>query len=90
MLTILDNAYIAAKNRIHMASNEIKEGWSEFVNNEEGVSAIVATILLILIVVLLAVIFWNSISEWLSQLWASITGGAAPLQNQDTSGTFSS
>ena len=88
MLTILDNAYIAAKNRIHMASNEIKEGWNEFVNNEEGVSAIVATILLILIVVLLAVIFWNSISEWLSQLWATITGKGNELQGQNTSGTF--
>ena len=88
MLTILDNAYIAAKNRIHRASEEIKEGWSDFVHSEEGVSAIVATILLILIVVLLAVIFWNSISEWLSQLWATITGKGNELQGQDTSGTF--
>ena len=44
-MTMLDSAYIATKNRIHMISNDIKNGWNEFVNGEEGVSAIVATIL---------------------------------------------
>ena len=88
MLAFLNNAYLAATIRMQKLVEEVKNGAKEFQEDELGVSAIVATIILILIVVLLAVIFWNSISEWLSQLWATITGKASVLENQSTNGTF--
>ena len=78
MVSFLDGVYISAKNRM------IK-GVERFKSEELGVSSIVATVLLILIVVLLAAMFWNSISEWIGQLWNKITGGANDLQNTDPS-----
>lgn len=46
----------------------------EFLNEEQGVSAFVATILLIVIVVALCAIFWTKISEWFSDTWDKIIG----------------
>lgn len=46
----------------------------EFLNKEQGVSAFVATILLILIVVLLVAVFWKNISKWFDGIWNNITG----------------
>lgn len=45
----------------------------EFLNEEQGVSAFVATILLILIVVLLVAVFWKNISTWFDGIWNNIT-----------------
>lgn len=46
----------------------------EFLNGEQGVSAFVATILLIVIVVALCAVFWTKISEWFSDTWDKIIG----------------
>lgn len=67
MIKALDRMYIGAKIRITNFFNDLKNG-------EAGVSAIVATVLLILIVVLLASLFWNQISQWFSDTWERITG----------------
>ena len=67
MIKALDKMYIGAQIRINNFFNELKNG-------EAGVSAIVATVLLILIVVLLASLFWTQISQWFSDTWARITG----------------
>ncbi|MCD7836227.1 MAG: hypothetical protein LUG83_06205 [Lachnospiraceae bacterium] len=71
MLKIINRMYIGTKIR-----------FSDFINNlkqeETGVSSIVATVLLILIVVLLASVFWSYISEWFETMWTKIT------QNADT------
>lgn len=69
MLCFFDRMYIGAKIRLGNFVEELKQ-------DETGVSAIVATILLILIVVLLAAIFWEYISDWFETMWTKITGEA--------------
>ena len=77
MVSFLDGVYIDVKNRI------IK-GVEQFKSDEQGVAAIVATVLLILIVVLLAAMFWGSIKEWMSGLWGQITGSASSIEGGDS------
>lgn len=67
MVSFLDGVYIDVKNRI------IK-GVERFKSDEQGVAAIVATVLLILIVVLLASMFWSTIKDWMTTLWKKVTG----------------
>lgn len=50
-----------------------------FLQDERGVSPIVATVLILLITVLLAVLFWNQLKTWFETLWASITGKASGI-----------
>lgn len=69
MLDFLDSLYIGAAIRTRMFIDSFKK-------DERGVSSIVATVLLILIVVCLAAIFWNSISSWFTDMWSKITGKA--------------
>lgn len=68
-MNLLNRLYVGTMLRI----NNFVE---EFKNDEKGVSSIVATVLLILIVVLLAAIFWESIQTWFSDTWAKIMGKA--------------
>ena len=67
MLLFLDSLYLGAKARLENFVNELKR-------DEAGVAAIVATVLLILIVVLLASLFWDKISEWFTDTWDRIMG----------------
>lgn len=69
MLSYLDNLYIKAAIKTRNFIDSFK-------NDERGVSAIVATVLLILIVVLLAAVFWKYISQWFEDTWTKITGKA--------------
>lgn len=62
----LNTMYIGMKIRL---SNFM----DNFFNDESGVSNIVATVLLILVVVLLASIFWDTISKWFTDTWNRIT-----------------
>ncbi len=55
---------------------KVKNFIEDFRKEEMGVSAFVATILLILIVVLLCAMFWTNISEWFNSTWGKITGKA--------------
>ncbi len=61
----IDNKYIGLKIRIQKFAEE-------FVKEEQGVSAFIATVLLILIVVLLCALFWKNISEWFTGMWSNI------------------
>jgi flagellin-like protein len=61
--------YIGAKIRFSNFVDNLKK-------DETGVSSIVATVLLILIVVLLAAVFWDNISQWFTDTWDKITGQA--------------
>ena len=63
----LDRLYIGGK--IRMA--QFLEG---FRKDESGVSSIVATVLLILIVVLLTAIFWDNLKQWFEDIWKRILG----------------
>lgn len=66
-MELLDNLYFMARTRFLCFLNDFKE-------NEMGVSSIVATVLLILVVVLLVSIFWGLISGWLADTWNRIIG----------------
>ena len=67
MLKTLDRFYIGAKIRMANFADQFKKA-------ETGVSSIVATVLLILIVVLLAALFWDKISQWFNDTWEKILG----------------
>lgn len=69
MLSYLDNLYIKAAIKTRNFIDSFKE-------DERGVSAFVATVLLILIVVALTAIFWQYISGWFEATWQKITGKA--------------
>ncbi len=73
MLNFLDMVYIATVGKIRAFVNELKE-------EELGVSAFVATILLILIVVLLSALFWDKISQWFETTWNKIMNSANTIQ----------
>lgn len=51
----------------------VKEGIKDFFQEERGDSTIIAVILVIVIVVGLALVFRDKITEIVSNLWASIT-----------------
>ena len=63
----LDRLYIAGKTRMAQFINGLKR-------DESGVSSIVATVLLILIVVLLTAIFWDNLQKWFEDIWKRILG----------------
>ena len=67
MIKTLDRFYIGAKIRMANFADQFKK-------DETGVSSIVATVLLILIVVLLAALFWDKISQWFNDTWEKILG----------------
>lgn len=65
MLYFLDGLWIDMKSRMVRLAEEMRD--------ESGVSAFVATILLILIVVLLCALFWTKIDSWFTTTWDKIT-----------------
>lgn len=69
MLMLLDYMFLSAKTRFV----KFVDG---FRKDETGVSAIVATVLLILIVVLLAAVFWENLQKWFDGMWEKITNKA--------------
>lgn len=73
MLNTLDKLYIGAKIRMNNFVDEFKK-------DQTGVSSIVATVLLILIVVLLISIFWKSLKDWFGVLWEKIIGTELPTE----------
>ena len=67
MLNYLDRGYIRGK--IWFAN--LKEN---LISDERGVSGIVATVILVLLAVLLAAIFWNKLQSYFTTLWSQVTG----------------
>ena len=67
MLDYLDNVCLRAKIRFMSFINELR-------TNETGVSAFVATVLLMVIVVTLTAIFWDRISLWFNGILEDIFG----------------
>lgn len=66
----MDRFLIAAQNRAIKA----KEGIKNFYKGEQGVSNVVATIIILLIVVLLIGVFWDRLQEWLNGIMDTIFG----------------
>ena len=60
-MNLLDNLYLDTKFKV-------KNFFSSLKNEEEGVSNLVATVLLIVIVVALAAILWGFLSGWFGDL----------------------
>ena len=71
-MNVLDNMAISAKVYMWKCKENIKNFFAE----EHGVSNVVATIILVLIVVLLIAAFWDSLQTLMSELWVKISGGA--------------
>ncbi len=62
--------------------HNVKEGIKDFLKKERGGSEIVATIVLIAIVVLLAVLFKDQIGALVNSMWRSINANADPVINE--------
>ncbi len=73
MFDFLDRMYFNIRFKTESFLNGLKE-------DESGVSAFVATILLILVVVILCAIFWENISKWFNDTWKAITGEADKIK----------
>jgi len=69
-MSVLDKAVISAKNHMFRAKENVKD----FMKSEKGVSNVVATIVILLIVVLLIGIFWDRLKEWIDGIMNTIFG----------------
>ena len=67
-MSTLDNMIIAGRCRMAKAKENFKEFWS----SEKGVSNVVATIIILLIVVLIIGVFWDKLKVWLDGMMAQI------------------
>ena len=67
-MSTLDNMIIAGRCRMAKAKENFKEFWTA----EKGVSNVVATIIILLIVVLVIGLFWDRLSVWLSNMMNDI------------------
>lgn len=72
MLKALDHGYIRAKIWL----SNLKD---DFTSDERGVSGIVATVILVLLAVLLAAIFWKNVQDLVTSLWTKVTNKANEL-----------
>lgn len=63
-MNTLDKCYIAALCRMQ----KVKESVKEFYDNQSGVSNIVATIMILLIVLLLIGLLWPKLKTWVETL----------------------
>ncbi len=70
----LDNACIYLSIRAMKA----KERFVDFWRSQDGVSNVVATIIILLIVVLIIGVFWNRLSGWLNDLMDKVFNSAEP------------
>ena len=69
-MKMLDKIYIGAMIRANMAKDKVKE----FLQEQDGVSNVVATIIILLIVVLLIGAFWDRLKEWIGAIMDQIFG----------------
>ena len=68
MRTSIDRLCIGAQLRVRRFIQEMKE--------ESGVSGIVAAVILVLLAVLLASMFWESLQKFVQGLWDDVTKNA--------------
>ncbi|MCM1376779.1 MAG: hypothetical protein NC245_17020 [Muribaculum sp.] len=69
-MSALDRLYIGAQIKMMSARDRVKN----FLASQDGVSNVVATIVVLLIVVLLIGIFWNRLQEWIGGIMDTIFG----------------
>lgn len=68
MRTSIDRLCIGAQLRVRRFIQEMKE--------ESGVSGIVAAVILVLLAVLLASVFWGRLQKLFGDLWGDVTTNA--------------
>ena len=69
-MKMLDKICIGTMIRANMAKDKVKE----FLQEQDGVSNVVATIIILLIVVLLIGAFWDRLKEWINAMMDQIFG----------------
>lgn len=69
-MNVLDNMAVRMQIRMWKCKENIKSFFAE----EHGVSNVVATIILVLIVVLIIGVFWKQLSTWLKGMMDKIFG----------------
>lgn len=74
MMSTIDNFLIDAQCRMTRAKENFKRGFQEFWTGERGVSNVVAMIIILLIVVLVIGVFWDSLQVWLQDMMETIFG----------------
>lgn len=72
MMNWMNRTYLGAKIKLSDLMNEMRE-------EEAGVSSLVATVLLILMVVVLAALFWEQISGWFVETMEKIFKTGEPI-----------
>ena len=68
-MNFLDNLYLDMKFKLKNFVSEMKE-------DESGVSNLVATVLLIVIVVAIAALLWVFLKEWFADVFRNITAAS--------------
>lgn len=63
-MNLMDKMYFGMRLRLELAKARAKEFWA----SQDGVSNVVATIIILLIVVVLIGVFWKQLSGWLGGL----------------------
>lgn len=71
-MKMLDRICIGAMIRANVAKDKMKE----FLQEQDGVSNVVATIIILLIVVLLIGAFWGRLKEWIGDIMDKIFGSS--------------
>lgn len=67
-MNMLDTMAVSARVRMW----KLREGIGSFFKGEDGVSNVVATVILVLIVVLIIAVFWKQLSAWLKGMMDKI------------------
>lgn len=69
-MKMLDSLCISAMVRMTAMKDKAKD----FVKSQDGVSNVVATIIILLLVVMLIAVFWENLQEWISGMMDQIFG----------------
>ncbi len=69
-MTMLDRAYIWSSIRL----SRVKDNVKDFFSRQDGVSNVVAVIIVLLITVLLIAAFWSQLKEWIQGIMDNIFG----------------
>ena len=69
-MKMLDSLCIGAMVRMTAMKDKAKD----FVKSQDGVSNVVATFIILLLVVMLIAVFWENLQEWISGMMDQIFG----------------
>lgn len=69
-MKMLDSLCIGAMVRMTAMKDKAKD----FIKSQDGVSNVVATIIILLLVVMLIAVFWENLQEWISGMMDQIFG----------------